>query len=249
MIKKTILNSDCLVWMKSQLSESIDCIITSPPYNKKGLREGARTSENVWGGANIDYNNFGDNMPESEYHKWQQDIVSECLRLLKPTGSLFYQHKIRNWARRGHHPMLWLKPFHSNFYQEIVWHRRSTTAIDKRYLFNTTERIYWFVKDKPNVYKEQLNEKYKSDVWQITPTHNQNHPATFPEQLVENCILMTTKPGDIVLDPFSGVGTTCRVAEKLNRHSIGIEIDNKYCIEASKVNQFNSLFEEKINGN
>ena len=224
-----VINQDCLDWMKTQADNSIDTILFSPPYNKKGFRGGQRTSTKLWDKANIDYATYDDNMPEADYQAWQINIMNECYRIIKPTGSIFYQHKIRNWARKGSHPMEWLSKVRAQFYQEIIWHRKNTMAMDERYLFSTTERIYWFCKDKPNVYKQQVAEEYKSDVWVITPQRQQGHPAPFPEQLAENCILLTTQPDDIVYDPFAGSGTTLLVSERLNRTSIGTEIDPSYC--------------------
>ena len=224
-----LYQEDCLAWMQQQTSESIDTIIFSPPYNKKGFRGGVRTSTALWSKANIDYAIYDDNMPETEYQAWQIKIVNECYRLIKPTGSIFYQHKIRNWARAGSHPMEWLSLTQAQFYQEIVWHRKNTMAMDKRYLFGTTERIYWFCKDKPNVYKSQMDSEYRSDVWVIPPGKQQGHPAPFPEQLVANCIQLTTQPGDMVYDPFAGSGTTLLVADSLGRQVIGTEIDPVYC--------------------
>lgn len=231
-------NQDCLEWMKTQADNSIDTILFSPPYNKKGFRNGVRTSTKLWNKANIDYSIYDDNLPEADYQQWQIDIVNECHRLIKPTGSIFYQHKIRNWARKGSHPVEWLSKTNAQFYQEIVWHRKSTMAMDERYLFNTTERIYWFCKDKPNVYKQQVDLAFRSDVWAITPERQNGHPAPFPEQLVENCILLTTQPDDVVYDPFSGSGTTLAVAERLGRSSIGTEIDPTYItLATSRLNK------------
>jgi modification methylase len=224
-----VINQDCLSWMKQQADSSIDTILFSPPYNKKGFRGGQRTSTKLWDKANIDYATYDDNMPEPDYQAWQIDIMNECYRIIKPTGSIFYQHKIRNWARKGSHPMEWLSKVQAQFYQEIVWHRKTTMALDERYLFSTTERVYWFCKDKPNVYKQQVAEEYRSDVWTIIPQRQQGHPAPFPEQLAENCILLTTQQGDTVYDPFVGSGTTLVVSERLNRTSIGTEIDSTYC--------------------
>ena len=225
---------DCLEWMQTQPADSLDTIIFSPPYNKKGFRGGVRTSTSLWKKANIDYATYADNMPEADYQAWQIEIVNECHRIIKSTGSIFYQHKIRNWQRKGSHPMEWLSKTNAQFYQEIVWHRKNTMSMDARYLFNTTERIYWFCKDKPNVFKKQVAEAYRSDVWVITPERQKDHPAPFPEQLVENCILLTTQPGDMIYDPFAGGGTTLAVAKRLGRNSIGTEIDPDYCASIIK---------------
>ena len=235
-------------WMLTQADNSIDTIIFSPPYNKKGLRGGAKTCENIWRGSNIDYAVYDDNLTESDYQAWQILVVNECYRIIKPTGSIFYQHKIRNWDRKGSHPMQWLSKTQAQFYQEIVWHRKSTIAMDERYLFNTTERVYWFCKLKPAVYKQQVHPHYRSDVWTISPERQQGHPAPFPAQLVENCILLTTLEGDMVYDPFAGGGTTLKVAQRLRRRSVGTEIDAKYCdmirVHQQDQQQFNGLFEQ-----
>ena len=236
---------DCLTWMKAQPDNSINTILFSPPYNKKGFRNGVRTSTKLWKKANIDYATYDDNMPEEDYQAWQIEIVNECYRLIKPTGSIFYQHKIRNWARKGSHPMEWLAKTNAQFYQEIVWHRKSTMALDERYLFSTTERIYWLCKGKPDVYKKQVDEDCRGDVWVIPPERQDGHPAPFPEKLVRNCLLLTTKENDMVYDPFSGSGTTLLVAENLKRNSIGTEIDAAY-IDISN-NRINDIIKQMIN--
>ena len=237
-----IYNIDCLEWMKTQPDNSIDCIITSPPYNKLGLREGQKTSTAVWGGANIEYNTYHDEMPEADYQQWQINVINECIRLLKPTGSLFYQHKIRNWKRVGYHPYNWIGKSSATFYQEIIWHRKSTTAFDEHYFYTTTERVYWLCKGKPSVYKDQVEAKYKNDVWEIPPARNNDHPAPFPQQLVKNCLLMTTKENDVVYDPFMGSGTTIKVAEVFGRNSIETEIDKHY-VDSFETTTYTELFE------
>jgi modification methylase len=223
-----IYNQDCIEWMQTQPDNSVDVIITSPPYNKKGLRGGVRTSTNLWNNANIDYGVYDDNMPEHEYQEWQQTILNECHRILKPTGSVFYNHKIRNWARKGYHPCEFILDTNLQFYQEIIWNRRGTVAIDKRYLFAKTERIYWFCKDKPSVFKHRLPEEYRGDIWTISPSAKTDHPASYPELLVELCLKLAAPTGGVVYDPFAGSGTTLAVAQRMGYTSIGTEIDLDY---------------------
>ena len=244
MTTREIIEQDCLTWMRKQEADSIDTIIFSPPYNKKGFRNGTRTSTAVWSKANIDYAQYDDNMPEADYQRWQTEILDECHRIIKPTGSIFYQHKIRNWDRKGSHPMEWLSKSRAQFYQEIVWNRSSTTAFDEHYLYSKTERIYWFCKAKPRVFKEVLMPQYTGDIWTIAPQRGSTHPAPFPEQLVENCILLTTQRGDSVYDPFVGSGTTLRVAERLGRRALGTEIDPKYVRLCRDTTTYHSLFDE-----
>ena len=223
-----IYNQDCIEWMASQPDDSVDVIVTSPPYNKKGLRGGKLTSTQLWGNANIDYGLYDDNMPEAEYRSWQKTILTECYRILKPTGSVFYNHKIRNWDRKGYHPCEFILDTPLQFYQEIIWNRRSTLALDARYLFTKTERIYWFCKDKPSVFKDRMPEEYRGDIWTIAPSSAKDHPASYPELLVELCLKLTAPDDAVVYDPFSGSGTTVRVAERMGYSAYGTEIDIDY---------------------
>lgn len=91
-----IYKEDCLQTLSRMEDNSVDLIITSPPYNKgyynKHKRQSkgdlCRTKSRV-----IQYDGFNDKMDPLEYEKWQREIIEECLRVLKPTGSLFYNHK------------------------------------------------------------------------------------------------------------------------------------------------------------
>jgi modification methylase len=223
-----VIQQDCLEWMRTQPDNCLDVVVSSPPYNKKGLRGGRRTSTQLWNNANIDYGKYDDNLTEHEYQAWQKQILNEAHRILKPTGSLFYNHKIRNWNRKGHHPCEFILDTDLQFYQEIIWDRKNTLALDCRYLFAKTERIYWFCKDKPVVFKERMPTEYKSDVWQILPSSAKDHPASFPELLVELCLKLTAPENAIVYDPFGGSGTTAYVAKMMGLQYITTEIDPDY---------------------
>ena len=89
-----IYNEDCLETLAKMEDNSIDLIVTSPPYNKglywKDKKIGRTRSWNVTG---IDYDSYQDSMSHDDYVDWQRNIISECIRVLKPSGSLFYNHK------------------------------------------------------------------------------------------------------------------------------------------------------------
>ena len=74
-----IYNMDCLEGMKQLPDESIDLVVTSPPYNKGGQNKSFKN----WNGAKINYNDYDDNLDENEYQKWQINILNECYRILK----------------------------------------------------------------------------------------------------------------------------------------------------------------------
>ena len=231
---------DCLELMKNIPDNSIDCVITSPPYNKGGVAKSVvKTGQWV---RKIAYNSYDDNMPEDEYYKWQVKILDECYRILKSNGSVFYNHKVRRFDNQAHFPK-WVFDTKLKFYQMIVWNRNSSVDVNSNYLTPTTELVFWFSKDKPKVFKN--NAMYTKEVWEITPTANKYHPAPFPLKLAENCVLLTTEKGDIVLDPFNGIGTTGVACKKYGRNYIGFDID-PYYIKLAEQRINNGFVQEEI---
>lgn len=227
-----IYNTDCIKGMQQLPDNSIDLIVTSPPYNKKGLSGGrVKIGNNIWKKFNIDYNLYEDNMSEDEYNKWQKLFLEECYRILKPNGSLFYNHKIRRHKNQAFFPT-WVFDSPLKLYQMIVWDRRNCCDMRKDYLYPTTELIFWLTKGKPKVFKD--NAEHQKEIWSIAPSKGDLHPASFPEELARNCIKLTTFEGDIVLDPFMGSGTTAIAAIETSRNYIGFEISKEYCEIAEK---------------
>lgn len=219
---------DCLEMMKTIESNSIDCVVTSPPYNKKGLIGKVKPGNQVWKKFNIDYDSYGDDLSETDYHSWMVEVLNELYRIIKPNGSIFFNHKARRHKNKLHLPTDFISKSKLDVYQLIIWNRLSSPNIRKDVLLPCTEHIYWLTKSKPKVFKENIAKEFQSEVWIINADRNTLHPAPFPQKLVENCILLTTEPNDIVLDPFLGSGTTALVAKKLDRNFVGIEIDEKY---------------------
>ena len=86
-----LIKKDCIEGLKELKSDSVDCIVTSPPYNKKGLLGKVKKGNQIWGKFNIDYNTYGDDMPEEEYQAWMIAFLNECYRVIKPTGSIFFK--------------------------------------------------------------------------------------------------------------------------------------------------------------
>lgn len=222
-MNKLILG-DCLEKLKDIEDNSVDCIVTSPPYNKGGTSNGKHDNHGIWT-KHIHYDTYDDNLSEEEYEDWQISIINECVRVLKPSGSLFYNHKVRRWGSQAHFPN-WVFNTNGKFYQMIIWDRGQVCDMNQHYLYPNTELIFWITKDKPKVFKK--NSQLQNEVWRINPTDSKIHPASFPEQLVENCLLLTTSEKDLVLDPFMGSGTTGIVSTKLNRDFIGIELSENY---------------------
>lgn len=219
---------DCIEVMKTIDSDSISCIVTSPPYNKKGLIGKVTPGNQVWKKFNIDYDSYGDDLSEKDYHTWMVNVLNEMKRIIKPDGSIFFNHKPRRHKNKVHLPTEFICESELRIYQLIVWNRLSSPNIRKDVLLPCTEHIYWLTKGKPKVRKHQIPKEYHSEVWVMNPDRNNLHPAPFPELLVDNCIMLTTDEGDLCLDPFLGSGTSAVVSKNRNRDFIGIEIDQKY---------------------
>lgn len=227
-----LILGDCLEELRKMGSGSVDCIITSPPYNI-----GKMHSNHLYFGS---YN--GNDMPEDEYQKWQVEVLRECFRVLSQNGSTFYNHKVRIKSGLGIHPITWISKSPFLLKQEIVWDMGKSANSDKIRFFPYSERIYWLVKDA----KTKLNnEQNLSDVWRIVPSNKRKdvgHIAVMPDGIVEN--LLSSVNYKTILDPFMGSGTTGVVCKKLGRDFIGIEIAPEYYELAKQriENTPNSLF-------
>jgi site-specific DNA-methyltransferase (adenine-specific) len=206
-----IIHGDCLEIMGYMPSESVDIMITSPPYNI-----GKMHSNRLQFGTYA-----GNDMKESDYQEWQIKVLNECYRILKPTGSMFYNHKVRINQGKAIHPLEWVLKSEFILKQEITWDMGKSANCDKIRFFPFSERIYWLTKSPKTKLKNELN---LSDVWRVVPTHKRKetgHIAVMPEEIVSN--ILNSVEGEIVFDPFSGSGTTCKVAYTNNRQFIGVE--------------------------
>ena len=232
---------DNLDFMASLADESMQLIVTSPPYNLGKVYEG-RTSLDT-------------------YVDSQKRVIEECVRLLHPKGSLCWQ--VGNFVDDGEvvpldavlYPIF--KQFGLKMRNRIVWHFEHGLHCTRR-LSGRYETINWWTKSDdyvfdvdpirvpskypnkryfkgPNVGKLSGNPKGKnpSDVW-IFPNVKHNHvektihPCQFPVELVERLVLSMTEVGDSVFDPYMGVGSTVVAALKQGRQGYGCEIVEEY---------------------
>jgi len=219
-----IHQGDVLEILKEMPDEFIDLIITSPPYNKHSAKRKCGKTDS-WRQANIGYGKFNDSMPEMKYQKWQEEVLKECLRVIKKDGSIFYNHKYRIVNHKIISPEKWLKDF--NIRQVIIWDRKSSCVLEPIRFMPTFEQIYWIIKERKTPFFNSKAFQFK-DIWRINPAKNNPHPAPFPEELVERCIVACCPKNGIVLDPFMGSGTSALVAQNLGRNFIGIELNPEY---------------------
>ena len=236
MTSHTLYNADSRHLSDFVKPNSIDLIVTSPPYYV-----GKEYERNVsW----------------QDHLEMIDDVLGECRKVLKLHCPICWniahspQRNVPLW-----HGMLLEK--HFKFCEDIIWAKDTANSprfgnyvLTGRYFANNCwEHVFVYSKGKLDV-KTKIDMKFalkfRNDVWNgISPQGNDNHPAVFPEKLVEPIIRFYSNPGDTVLDPFGGSGTTAYVASKLDRNSVTIERDRGYCDIIMERLRFNeNLFNE-----
>ncbi len=248
---------DCKEKLKLLPDNSVDLIVTSPPY--------ADQRKTTYGGIHPD-----------KYVDWFLPISEQLLRVLKPTGTfiLNIKEKVVEGERSTYVMELILSMRKQGWFwtEEFIWHKKNSYPGKWPNRFRDSwERLLQFNKDKKfNMYQEEVmvpmgdwakrrlknlsetdkirdnskvgsgfgknisnwlerDKAYPTNVLHLaTECNNKNHSATFPEELPEWFIKLFTKQNDTVLDPFMGSGTTLFVANRMKRNSIGIDIVPEY---------------------
>jgi adenine-specific DNA-methyltransferase len=236
-----VFRGDCFKYLKTLPPNSVDLIVSSPPYN---IGKEYETKVNL-----------------DEYLTTQASILKECYRVLKDSGSIFWQ--IGSFSSDGILIPLDVK-FFPIFEQlemyprnRIVWLRphglHATSKFSGRHetiLWFTKSKKYKFLLDNIRVPQKYQNKKHYNgsnkgnyschpdgknpgDVWafrNVKHNHEEQtiHPCQFPEDLIERVIYATTEENDVVLDPYMGTGTVAVVAKRHNRRYLGAEIDKVY---------------------
>lgn len=209
---------DCLEVMRRMPDNSVDIVVTSPPYNTlpvkckpSGMRAEYKTGDKWQKKAASGY---FDQRPEDEYQQWLHDVVAECLRVSK--GLVWINHKVRYRNGVAVHPIRFL-PF--PIYSEIIWDRHGSMALNcKRYapshevIIGFGDRHYW----------DDSNNTLMS-VWRISPARGSDHPCPYPLEIPKRLIKSSCPLDGTVLDPFCGSGTTGVACKELDRHFIGID--------------------------
>lgn len=217
---------DAVETLNNMPAESVDLFVTSPPYNIRnstgnGLKDGRGGK---WANAALlnGYSDHDDAMPHDEYVKWQRDVLTAMMRVLKPDGAIFYNHKWRVQAGLLQDRQDIVADFPVR--QIIIWQRGGGINFNPGYFLPTYEVIYLIC--KPG-FKLAPKANAAGDVWSIPQESSNPHPAAFPLELAQRCIQSTT--AKIVCDPFMGSGTVAIAAEALGREWIGIDISKDYC--------------------
>jgi len=201
----SIYNGDCLELMKKIPNESIDMILTDPPYGI-GFRSGHRK-------------NKYDTIKNDDNLDWLDGFVDETYRVAKNNTAHYIFCSFHNID-------VFKTAFQKKFIVKniLVWVKNNTTAGDLKGNFaSRTEFILFLQKGK-----RYINGKRSDNVLKYKRTNNKLHPTEKPVPLLKHLIEKFSNTNDIVLDPFAGSGSTLVAAKEMNRRFIGIEIDKKY---------------------
>ena len=238
------LHEDCLEVIKTIPNQSVQLILTSPPYNIG--------------------KEYEDKIDLARYLSEHENLLRECLRILKPGGSICWQ--VGNYVENDGEiiPLDILlyrifKKFNFKLRNRIVWTYGHGMHMKRRFsgryeniLWFTLENEYTFNLDSVRIPQKQPTKKFykgprkgeissnplgknPGDVWDITNVKNghpekivDGHPCQFPLSLAERLIRALSNPGDIVFDPFGGVASTVVAALMQDRQAISSEINLRY---------------------
>lgn len=235
---------DCLDVLQTMPDGMVNCVVTSPPYNLGGDFHICNNHKRTTYGG---YNSFKDNLSESDYQDNQIQVLNELYRVTKDGAFCFYVHKERIVKNEIISPIEWIGKSKWKISQTVVLDMSATPNVDKRRFFPVHEYIYVLCKNKDS---KLHNDKCLTSVWKVkkTPRKISGHPATFDYNVPLECILASTQVGDVVLDCYSGTGTTLLAAKQTDRNYIGIELDSGYVdksTERLKKSNYNHSIELK----
>jgi modification methylase len=244
--RDVILVGDCVEELQKLPSRSIDLVFADPPYNLQLSSELHRPDQSRVDGVDDDWDRFAD---FHSYDDFTRAWLSECRRVLKPTGTLWVIGSYHNIFRVG----ATLQDLGFWILNDVVWRKTNPMPNFRgRRFANAHETLIWaspaaeakaytFNYDALKVFNDDL--QMRSDWVLPICTGDERlkdssgakvHPTQKPEALLYRVLLATTKPGDLVLDPFFGTGTSGAVAKRLGRHFIGIERDQNYAAVAER---------------
>jgi modification methylase len=238
-VRDTILQGDCIAAMADLPARSVDVVFADPPYNLQLRAPLVRPDLSQVDAVDDAWDQFAD---FAAYDRFTRAWLAACRRVLKDDGTLWVIGSYHNIYRVGAalqdlgywilNDVIWVKtnPMpnfrgvrFTNAHETLIWAKKSKEQ--KRYTFNY------------HAMKMMNDEKQMRSDWELplcsgaerlTENGVKVHATQKPEALLYRVILASTNPGDTILDPFFGTGTTGAVAKKLGRHYVGIEQDEGY---------------------
>ena len=233
-----IHSGDCIELLKQIPDNSVDLIFADPPYNLQLNGELYRPNQTKVDAVNDEWDKFDS---KEDYDKFTTAWMKECHRILKNTGSFWVIGTYHNIFRVG----TILQNIGFWMLNDVIWVKPNPMPNFKGTRFNNAhETLIWATKSKSSSYTfhyhslKVMNDdlQMRSDWWipicqgdeRIKVNGQKAHSTQKPAELLFRIILSTSNPGDIVLDPFSGSGTTAAVAKRLGRKYIAFDREEFY---------------------
>jgi modification methylase len=237
-----IIVADCVPAMAGLPAGSVDLIFADPPYNLQLRSDLRRPNQSVVDGVDADWDKVGD---FADYDRFTRDWLAQSRRVLKDDGTLWVIGTYHNIFRIG----ALLQDLGFWILNDVVWRKTNPMPNFRgRRFTNAHETLIWAAKSPdarhPFNYAalKALNDELqmRSD-WlfplctgpeRLKRDGRKLHPTQKPEALLHRVLVAASRPGQVVLDPFFGTGTTGAVAKRLRRRFIGIERDADYAAAA-----------------
>jgi len=235
-----IIQGDCVEVLNSMPESSVDLIFADPPYNLQLQNDLHRPNMTKVDAVNDQWDQFES---FAKYDEFSRAWLSACKRVLKSTGSIWVIGSYHNIFRVG----TIMQDLGYWILNDVIWIKTNPMPNFRGVRFtNAHETLIWASTGKGNRYTfnhqgmKGLNEEkqMRSDWWLLSlatgaervrdENGNKGHSTQKPEALLYRVILSSSTPGDLVLDPFFGSGTTGVVAKRLHRNWIGIEREERY---------------------
>lgn len=223
---------DCVSGMKKLDDDSVNIVVTSPPYN---------VGTDIGSGKKSKYEGYGDDLSDDEYYKLIKECIEQCIRVSRYS---FINFQILSKNKKIYQQILW--DFKDNIKEYFIWAKTySQPSICEGVVSSGFEFIICFTKPEFAI-KRKFDRCFWSNrkkgakvvsntlIYPPNQNHNKDHLACFPEWLPNFFIKNFTQEEDVVMDPFMGLGTTAKVAKIMGRKYVGFEISQNYIDKANK---------------
>jgi modification methylase len=240
-----ILVGDCIALLRALPPASVHAIFADPPYNLQLKGELRRPDDSVVDAVDDEWDRFDD---FAAYDAFTREWLGECRRVLRKDGTIWVIGAYHNVFRLG----TAIQDLGFWILNDVIWRKANPMPNFRgRRFTNAHETMIWAARGQESRHRfnyaamKALNDdvQMRSDWFiplctgaeRLKDERGQKvHPTQKPEALLHRVILSCTQPGEVVLDPFLGSGTTAAVAKRLGRRFIGLERDTGYAAAARK---------------
>lgn len=231
--QQMLMQGDCLEVMERLPAESVDLIFADPPYFLSNGGITCKSGRMV----SVDKGKWDRSQGPEANHEFNLTWLRACQRVLTPNGTIFVSGTRHVIFSVGYA----MQQLGYKVLNDIAWFKVNPPPnLACRYFTHATETILWSARDMNSKHffdyplmKEENGGKQMKSLWSIKPPYKSEkrfgkHPTQKPVTLLSRIIRAASRPGDLVLDPFNGSGTTGVVAAALDRSYVGVELDEKY---------------------